>query len=135
MSLLTWSDEFSVNIKEIDNQHRQMFEMVNQLQRAMKEGKGANVLNDILQRLIDYTDYHFSTEERLMEAYSYPGFIHHKAEHAKLIRQVQEFQRQYRQNPTGLAVQLLNFLKSWITDHILQTDKQYSRYLNNQGVT
>ncbi|MFN3309093.1 MAG: bacteriohemerythrin, partial [Anaerolineales bacterium] len=68
MSLITWSDEFSVNIKEIDNQHRQLIEMVNQLQRAMKEGKGAAALNDILQRLIDYTDYHFSTEERMMEA-------------------------------------------------------------------
>lgn len=135
MSFLTWSDEYSVNIKEIDNQHRKLIEIINQLHEAMTEGKGGSVLDDTLQRLLDYTDYHFSAEERLMEAYNYPGYVHHKAEHAKLIRQVEEFQRRYRQNPTGLAVQLLNFLKSWLTDHILKTDKQYSRYLNNQGVT
>ncbi len=135
MTLITWMDEFSVNIKEIDNQHRQLVEMINQLHRAMREGKSAQVINDILNRLIDYTEFHFATEERLMEAYNYPGFIHHKAEHAKLTRQVQDFQRQYRQNPTGLSVQLLNFLKVWLADHILKTDKQYTKYLNSQGVT
>lgn len=135
MSLITWSEEFSVNIKEVDNQHRQLIEIINQLQRAMKEGKSASVLNDILQRLIDYTDYHFSTEERLMEAYNYPGYVHHKAQHEALKRKVQEFQRLYKQNPTGLSVQLLNFLKTWLNDHILNTDKQYTRHLNNQGVT
>lgn len=134
MSLITWSDDFSVNIKEIDNQHRQLIELINQLQRAMREGKGANVLNDILQRLIDYTDYHFSTEERLMEAYNYPGFVNHRAQHQALTRKVQEFQRQYRQNPTGLSVQLLNFLKEWLTEHILKSDKQYTRHLNKEGV-
>ncbi|PWH17777.1 MAG: hemerythrin [Anaerolineae bacterium] len=127
-------DDFSVNIKEIDNQHRQLIEIVNQLHRAMREGKSSQMINDIINRLIDYTQYHFETEERLMEAYNFPGYVHHKAEHAKLTRQVQEFQRQYRQNPMGLSVQLLNFLKSWVADHILQTDKQYTRFLNNQGV-
>jgi len=100
----------------------------------MREGKSSQMINDIINRLIDYTQYHFETEERLMEAYNFPGYVHHKAEHAKLTRQVQEFQRQYRQNPMGLSVQLLNFLKSWVADHILQTDKQYTRFLNNQGV-
>jgi hemerythrin-like metal-binding protein len=134
MTLITWMDDFSVNIKEIDNQHRQLIEIVNQLHRAMREGKSSQMINDIINRLIDYTQYHFETEERLMEAYNFPGYVHHKAEHAKLTRQVQEFQRQYRQNPMGLSVQLLNFLKSWVADHILQTDKQYTRFLNNQGV-
>jgi hemerythrin len=135
MSLITWSDEYSVNIKEIDNQHRQLVEMLNELHRSMRAGQSGQVLGNLLQRLIDYTEYHFSTEEKIMEAYNYPGYIHHKSEHAALTRKVMEFQRQYRQNPTGLGVQLMNFLKSWLVDHIVGSDKKYTKFLNSQGLT
>jgi hemerythrin len=78
MSLIQWKDDYSVNVKEIDAQHQQLVNMVNELHAAMREGKANQVLQDLLKKLIDNTGYHFSTEEKLMQTYNYPGYIYHK---------------------------------------------------------
>jgi len=134
MSLITWSDEYSVNIKEIDKQHRQLVEIINQLHRAMRDGSSRQIMKDTLTRLIDYTDSHFTTEEDLMSAYNYPGYVAHKAEHTQLKKRVLDYQRQFDQNPLGMGVQTMEFLKSWLMDHVIGMDKKYTRYLNSQGI-
>ena len=134
MSLIQWKDDYSVNVKEIDAQHQQLVNMVNQLHAAMREGKANQVLQDLLKKLIDYTGYHFSTEEKLMQTYNYPGYIYHKKEHDDLTKKVLEFQQKYQQNSTGLGVQMMEFLKSWLVDHIQGTDKKYSRFFNDHGI-
>lgn len=101
MPLMTWSDDYSVNIKAIDEQHRQLVNMVNDLHHSMLAGRSIDTLHDILKRLIEYTSVHFSTEEKLMEKYNYPGYVYHKAEHDKLTKTVLEFENKFQQNSTG----------------------------------
>ncbi|MGB9521341.1 MAG: bacteriohemerythrin [Anaerolineales bacterium] len=134
MSFITWNDQYSVNIKSIDAQHQQLVQMVNDLHQSMLDGRSSDTLKDLLKKLIDYTVVHFSTEEKLMQQYSYPGYVYHKAEHENLTKKVLEFQQKFQQNPTGLGVQMMDFLKSWLVNHIQGTDKKYSKFFNNLGV-
>lgn len=134
MALFVWSDKYSVNIKEIDNQHQKLVGMLNELHDAMKEGKGNEVLGKTLAELIQYVGVHFSAEERLMNAHAYPEYNEHKAEHVKLTQKVVELQKNFQQGEHVLTVEVLGFLKDWLQTHILGTDKKYSPFLIGKGV-
>ena len=78
MALITWNDVYSVKVKQFDDQHKKLIDLVNQLHDAMKVGKGGQVIGDVLKALIDYTGSHFAAEERLMKLYNYPDYEQHK---------------------------------------------------------
>lgn len=134
MALITWSETLTVNIKEIDEQHKQLIAMVNELHSAMGSGKGKDVMGKTLGGLIDYTKTHFAFEEQLMNKYAYPGYISHKADHDALTKQVAELYTKFQVGKTLVTVEVMNFLKDWLTKHIQATDKKYSSYLNGKGV-
>jgi len=135
MAFMDWNDNLSVNIKEIDEQHKKLLAMINELFDAMKTGKGKEVTGKTLTGLIEYVGTHFANEERLMEKHNYPGFIAHKGEHTKLTQQAKDIHHQFLQGKPVLNVELMNFLKSWLQNHILGTDKKYSPFLNGKGVS
>ncbi|MEW8301763.1 MAG: hemerythrin domain-containing protein, partial [Candidatus Thiodiazotropha sp.] len=66
MPTVTWSDEFNINVKEIDEQHQKMLEIVNNLHTAVEENRENEILNDLLIALYHHTQHHFATEEELM---------------------------------------------------------------------
>jgi len=134
MALMTWSDNLSVNIKEIDEQHKKLVGMVNDLHDAMKQGKGNDVTGMVLSGLIQYVATHFAAEEKLMKAHAYPEYLKHKTEHDALTKQAVDLQDQFHGGKPVLTVELMSFLKNWLTNHILGTDKKYSPYLNGKGV-
>ncbi len=132
--LIKWDASLSVNIRLIDQQHQRLVDLVNQLYKALKSGKGADVLGDILGALVDYTQRHFAEEERMFKAHNYPNTDQHLAAHAELIRQVGEFKTKLAAGTASISSDLFNFLKSWLLHHIKQEDKAYGPYLNGRGV-
>ncbi len=134
MALFVWSDKYSVNIKEIDEQHKKLVDMLNELHDSMKAGKGKEVLGSIFTGLIQYVGTHFATEERLMSSNAYPEYAAHKAEHTKLTQKALELQKNFQEGVPVLTVELMNFLKDWLQTHILGTDKKYGPFLNSKGV-
>lgn len=72
-----WKDSYSVKVAALDNQHKKLFDLVNELHVAMSQGHGKDVAGDVLRRLIDYTVHHFSAEETLMQKHNFPGLIAH----------------------------------------------------------
>lgn len=134
MELFVWSEKYSVNIKEIDDQHRKLIGMIGALNDAMKMGKGKQVLEKTLKDLIKYTETHFAAEERIMKEYGYPGYEEHKAKHTKMAQKVVEIYDQYQAGRIALTIQVMNFLENWVDKHILGTDRQYTVFLNNAGV-
>lgn len=134
MAIMTWTDALSVNIKEIDEQHRKLVDMVNQLHGAMLKGEGKMVVGPILAELTAYTQYHFSTEEGLMQKYSYPSISSHRLEHQKFVQKVGDFKSQYDAGSIGLSNEVMHFLADWLKDHILGTDKKFAPFFNSKGL-
>ncbi len=135
MALMDWSPDFSVKIKQFDDQHKKLVAMVNQLHDAMKLGKGAEVLGPTLDSLISYTASHFADEEKVMKQHCYPDFARHKVEHDKLTKQVLDLQKQYQTKKTALSVTVMSFLKDWLSNHIKGDDMKYGPFLKEKGVS
>ena len=132
---LEWKSDYSVGIASIDTQHRKLIELINSLQTAVDYSTGEEFERKALDELVDYTKTHFKYEEGLMEQNDYPDFDAHRASHASMIAKVDEVLEAYRQDQEGAIQQALDFLKDWLINHINGTDKQYSRYLIDKGVT
>ena len=134
MAFFVWDDSYSVGIKSIDNQHRNLIELTDRLHEAMKMGKGNEVIGGILSSLIEYTVTHFSDEEKLMRTAGYPAYPAHHQIHEDLVRQVKDFQQKFLSGNTLLNVELMTFLKTWLINHIKGEDKKYGPSLIAKGM-
>lgn len=134
MALFIWKDEYSVNIKSIDEEHKKLVSILNDLHSSMLSAKANTVLGKFLEDLIAYTKYHFQNEEKLMSQYGYPGFQDHQEAHKNLTAKVLSFQEEFKQGKKMMSVEILYFLKDWLMTHINGTDKLYSKFLNDNGV-
>jgi hemerythrin len=134
MSLIEWDDTFHVGVTEIDRQHQILVSMINRLNYAMKKGKGKDVIGDIIGGLINYTVFHFETEEKYFDIYRYPGTGRHKEEHADFIQSVSGFNDEYTIGKLSLTIDVMNFLGDWLGKHIKGTDMQYSQFFIGKGL-
>jgi len=134
MSLFVWDARYTLNIAEIDRQHRKLFALFNELYEAMQEGHGNEVIDDVLTRVVDYTAYHFATEEKLLHQYGYPEEAAHRAEHAKLTEQAKTLVGKHRAGNGQVAIATLKFLCDWLNNHILGSDKKFAPFLIEKGV-
>ncbi len=131
---LQWGPQFSVNIKEIDEQHKKLINMVNTLHSAFSTGKSKSVISNILNELIEYTVYHFGTEEKYFKEYDYPEKDAHIKIHQDLAKKVLDFKDAFDSGKTTVSIELLKFLRDWLSNHICITDKKYSKFLNEKGL-
>jgi hemerythrin-like metal-binding protein len=129
-----WTQAYSVNISVLDQQHRSLFDVVNQLDQTLRMGRGNAALNPILDRLLEYATVHFAAEESLMKQHDFPGLPTHHTQHEMFRRQITEYLRDHKAGKPGVPVALLFYLQAWLKDHLVKTDKQYSAYLNARGV-
>jgi hemerythrin len=134
VDFIRWKDEYSVQVEEIDEQHKKLFSLINRLADAMKIGKGRDVLDAVLTELVAYTEYHFNTEERLFEEHGYPEHEDHKQMHDDLVNKVQELKAAFDSGNTKISVDVMLLLSNWLNNHILEVDKRYGPYLNDKGV-
>ena len=134
MALFIWKDEYSVNIKKIDDQHKKLVQILNDLHSSMLMAKANTVLEQFLKELIDYTKYHFKTEEDLMYDYKYDKISEHKESHKNFTDKVLQFYDDFQQGKKMITVELLFFLKDWLVNHISGEDKLYTKHFNDNGV-
>lgn len=129
MQLLDWTDELSVEDDELDDQHKKLVDLINELHQGMRAGKGSAVLGEVLQRLADYTAEHFAREEHICAQCTFPDLAAHRAAHAQLLTEVQNLRQRFDSGELLLSVETLDFLKHWVADLIVQSDKRYSPYV------
>lgn len=126
--LLPWSDAYNTGIQEIDEQHKTLVDLLNQLNSAIHQRKGSQACREILDHLAEYTRTHFLLEESLMRVSHYAGFEQHKQQHEDLIEQVKALQGKLDQGQASISFELLHFLKVWLTTHIQESDKRFGAY-------
>lgn len=134
MPVLPWSNMFAVGVQEIDAQHRKLVSILNRLGDAGSDENAAALQNSLLDELTDYTVYHFSTEERLMQQHDYEATATHTAQHKKLVEAVQALHARRAAGETLPFDELMIFLRDWLTNHIMGSDKALGVSLNRKGV-
>jgi hemerythrin len=131
MSFIDWDEKYSVNIAEIDKQHKHFMSIINELHDAlMIDQHPKQVIERIVNELVDYTDYHFKTEEKLFEQHNYPGKDVHKQQHDDLRAQAYKLRDDFAANRVEIDLSVLSFLTEWLVEHILGSDMEYSPYLS-----
>ncbi len=135
MPLIEWTAELSVGIESIDEQHKKLVNMINALNDAMLTNSSNELLGKIFTGLAAYTQKHFAYEENMFAEYGYTDSEEHKRQHNELIAQVVELKEKFIENPQGtMSADLMLFLKRWLTNHIMRTDKEYAEFLISKGV-
>jgi len=134
MAFLNWNDNLNIGILQIDVQHKNLVNMINQLYEAMSTGKGKEVVGKIVKEMAGYTITHFGTEEKLMQQHGYPELSQHKKEHELFVKKVQEFSSEIQKGNLIITSNVANFLKEWLIKHIQGTDKKYGPFLKEKGV-
>jgi hemerythrin len=129
MKELAWDELLSVDVEEIDEDHRKLVGIVNILAQAIADGASLDLLGAVFEEFINYTAYHFSHEERLMLKYDYPKYEQHRIEHAGLVESARRLQDDILEGEGTMADEELEFLENWLTEHILTVDKQLGDYL------
>jgi len=140
MALMEWTDEYSVNVEEIDKQHKQLVAMLNQFYKELTADDDSSeskkrALNGLVGKMAEYTVYHFQTEETLMERSAYPSLRAHKKEHDEFVAKVTDVKDRFESGKLILTVEVTNFLKKWLREHILGVDKRLGSHLRRQGVS
>jgi hemerythrin len=134
MALLLWDNSFSVNVAEIDRQHQKLIAMINNLNDAMKQGKGKDALTMIINELFAYAGNHFATEEKYFDKFGYPATSSHKLEHTNFVKKISDFKSGFDSGKLTLTIEVMNFMKDWLRTHIQGTDKKYSSFFNQNGL-
>ena len=135
MALIEWSDTLSVHVEKIDQVHQQLVELINNLHEAMKIRAGKETVGIAIDCLIKYTEFHFGAEEALMAKHGYSSATAHRAAHRKFVQKTQEFAQGYAVGKLFLSMEVMNFLKVWLTEHICKVDKEFGEFLNSKGVS
>jgi hemerythrin len=133
MAFMQWDDSFSVNVKEIDQQHQKLVGMLNEFYGHVGKDAG-QAFRLLLDSLVDYTQYHFSTEEKYFKAFSYPEAATHTEEHQKFTEKVLDVKNRLYNKELVLSLEITVFLREWLTHHIKGSDKAYGRFFNDNGL-
>jgi hemerythrin len=129
MNDLVWDRSLSVDVDEVDEDHRRLVELFNVLVHALADGEAADYVEAVLDELISCTVWHFKHEERLMLKYRYEGLSEHREEHEGLIASARELQQKYLQGGREVSSVDVGYLEHWLTGHILSADMKMGTFL------
>ena len=129
---INWKDSFKIGIVEIDAQHRELFARLDNLETALRDGKGREVIFSTFHFLDNYVQRHFRAEEALQEFYHYPHLPMHAAEHAAFRKRLKSLEERLTlEDPSEkLAVQTHDLLTNWLITHVTYLDKELTGYIN-----
>ena len=134
MAFIDWSDDYSVSVDIFDREHQSLIAIINELHQGLTSGFGIKEMTYILDRLLEYTSKHFYHEEKEMHAYAYPDFDVHKKAHEQLVADVKKYKDRLESGEQAFSLELLAFLKKWLVNHILGTDKKYSKFFAGKNI-
>ncbi len=134
MEPIVWSDRFSVGVKKLDNQHKQLISLLNKIIRSPNAQTSSETISDILTAMTRYAREHFQLEESLMEKYHYSQLDQHKKTHASFFNNIAKLSLATMKNDNIVPLQLLEYLNHWLQRHILEEDMLYKPFLAHKGI-
>ena len=132
MSLEPWSEKYSVGLKLIDEQHKELINITLELSEGKKQNYDKIHLEEILDRLLAYVNLHFTTEEELLRIYEYPGYEEHKKSHHRFSSKVATLDKEFHSGDLELMGSVVLFLENWVKNHIQGDDKAWSEFITSK---
>lgn len=132
---LKWTDDYSVGVESLDNEHRKILLLLNQFKTAYDYAMSEEYEQKALAELLEYTRYHFTAEEALMKKSNYPGLAEHQKEHQQMIDEINKIELRYEQVGHEAFEEVSSYLSNWLIHHITGSDRKYTAHLNNSGVS
>ena len=133
MPFLEWKDSYNIGVKEIDNQHRGLFDIISKLFTSREYEPDGKYFFLMMNKFVEYTQVHFATEERYMQEADYPKFAEHRNEHELFIAQLLKKVHDIENKEPDIEDKTLNFLKDWYLAHILGTDRDLEKPFRAKG--
>lgn len=132
---IEWKADLAVGVKEIDDQHKELFSKVNDLFEACNAGKGKEQIDSVMKYLQDYVVLHFGSEEKLQRQYNYPDYILHKRQHDEFVKDFLVLKEDIDKNGVSYftIVKLNKALVDWLINHIRKSDKAIGAYLKEKN--
>lgn len=131
---MDWKSEYSVDVAEIDEQHKKIFSLINELHAAIENLKTKEILKYTMQVLVDYAVYHFATEEKYFDRFSFELTSEHKEEHELFKKRISELNQKIDNNELEISFELIDFLEDWIINHVTDSDQKYKKCFNENGL-
>ena len=128
-AMVTWSESLSLGDPEIDEQHRTLIGLLNELYASMLAGTARSRLTLLISDLTAYTRLHFQNEERYFELFGYPELAEHAQEHKELIEKLGALGARHAEGEEDLSVEFLLFMGNWVIEHVMLTDMRYKTFL------
>lgn len=129
MAYFDWNERYRVGIASIDAQHQQLFGLVSEFYEAIRQKQTERAMSDLLNGLVEYARTHFLAEETYFKQYHYPLAANHIARHSEFIDKIMEFQTRLLAKQLLIPLELAEFMKTWLTQHVLGEDQQYAPFL------
>jgi len=131
---IKWSNEFKVNIELIDDQHKKLIELINKLDKKIKNTHEDNSesFREVIHEAVEYVKHHFATEEKIMEKLDYPDIYHHKVEHQAFVKEIFKDVKTFEKGDMYAPGKFLLFLKTWYEGHILNVDKKLGQFIHKK---
>ncbi|MEW6107830.1 MAG: bacteriohemerythrin [Nitrospirota bacterium] len=131
---IEWTDDLATGVDDIDNQHRELFNKINNLLQACRQGKGKDEVKKVIQFLDDYVITHFSAEEKYMDKYDYPGYPGHRAQHQEFMENFSHLKRQFEEEGVGiyLVLNTNRMVVDWLINHIRKLDRSLGAFLKSK---
>lgn len=123
---IEWSEGFGTGIDVIDRDHKKILDLLNRCRRSAMPG-GDKEIETVLDKLREYTEYHFRREEMIMEACGFPMLRNHRQVHQLLTRETKRIAYRFKQGELDI-IELTDFLKDWLLDHIQIMDRAIVPY-------
>lgn len=132
--MIEWEDKYSVGVSIIDEEHKKLIDIINNVIAAKQHNNNQNELLKTLNEMVEYANTHFKTEETYMIKFRYPEYQYHKEEHLDYTNKTLAYQSRVVSGDLHVATEILEYLKSWLVEHIQRTDKKYTDCFNKNGL-
>ncbi|MBM4065069.1 MAG: bacteriohemerythrin [Planctomycetes bacterium] len=134
MEKIMWGETFSVGVRDLDSQHKQIVMLVNTLIEMSDTRVDSEIISDTLTKMTQYAMNHFKTEEQYMLDYGYPEYPAQRKQHQEFKKRTADFCMETMLHKVTVSAEIFTYLKLWWTNHILQEDMKYKKFFNDRGL-
>jgi hemerythrin len=131
---IKWDENVSVGIPLFDKQHKKLYDIMNDFFNLLQNGSGIKKVLETMNELKEYTDIHFSSEEKIMQEYGYEEYELHKLQHESFMSELIQLQNNIVENNIIPTIESMRYIFIWLEKHIKDSDIRYSEFMIEKGI-